>query len=77
MSSRSAAPWVKGSSLGNESYLASYSVGGLSYFVVVWRAGVITEEIVLITPRGTRTIQNAIDLAKLQQARTVAALPRS
>jgi hypothetical protein len=70
-------PWVKSSGLGNESYVASYTVGGLGHFLVVWRDGVIAEEIDLIAPQGSRSIQNAIDLAKLQQARSATALSKA
>ena len=65
---------AKSSGLGDESYVFKYDNHGFTYFVVVWRAGEITEELVLFAPVKTRTLQNAIDLAKVQQQRTVAAL---
>jgi hypothetical protein len=43
-------------------------------YYVVWRTGAITNEIMLVGPRGTLTLQNAIDLAKIQQARVAKAL---
>jgi hypothetical protein len=48
--------------------------GGRTYFYVVWRAGAITEELRVIATQGSLTIQSAIDLAKIQQARTAAAV---
>ena len=43
-------------------------------YYVVWRTGVMTNEIMLVGPRGSLTLQNAIDLAKIQQARAAKAL---
>jgi hypothetical protein len=43
-------------------------------YYVVWRTGAITSEIMLVGPRGALTLQNAIDLAKIQQARVAKAL---
>jgi len=43
-------------------------------YYVVWRSGAITNEIMLVGPRGALTLQNAIDLAKIQQARVAKAL---
>jgi hypothetical protein len=43
-------------------------------YYVVWRTGAITNEIMLVGPRGTLTLQNAIDLAKVQQGRAAKAL---
>lgn len=43
-------------------------------YYVVWRTGAVSNEIVLVGPRGALTLQNAIDLAKIQQARLAKAL---
>ncbi|MFI5270362.1 MAG: hypothetical protein ACHQ7M_23535, partial [Chloroflexota bacterium] len=43
-------------------------------FYVVWRIGTISNEIMLAGPGGTLTLQNAIDLARVQQGRTAKAL---
>ena len=72
MTSLSSGQWSKGKGLGNESYLLTSSISGQSHFYVVWRSGVVVNEIVLAGPKGSITLQNAIDLAKLQQARTAA-----
>lgn len=72
MTFRSGGSWSKGKGLGDESYLVTSSINGKSYFYVVWRSGVVVDEIVLAGPKGTITLQNAIDLAKLQQLRTAA-----
>ena len=45
----------------------------ISYYVV-WRTGAMTDEVLLVGPRGTLTLQNAISLAKIQQARAAKAL---
>jgi hypothetical protein len=65
--------WASGKGLGDESFLHTATKGGRSYFYVVWRAGAITNEIILIALPGSRTLQSAIDLAKIQQARLAAA----
>jgi hypothetical protein len=74
LSFRLGGQFAKSSGLGDESYVFKYDNHGFTYFVVVWRAGAITEELVLFAPVKTRTLQNAIDLAKVQQQRTAAAL---
>ena len=74
---RKAGAWTNGNSLGDESYFATYTSGNRTSFYVVWRSRVMVEEIVLSAPRGTLTLQNAIDLAKVQQARAAAALAHS
>jgi hypothetical protein len=45
----------------------------ISYYVV-WRTGAMTNEVMLVGPRGALTLQNAIALAKIQQARAAKAL---
>jgi hypothetical protein len=72
MASLSSGHWSKGSGLGAESYLLTSSISGTSYFYLVWRSGVVVDQIVLSGPKGGITLQNAIDLAKLQQLRTAA-----
>ena len=74
---RKAGAWTNGNSVGDESYFATYTSGNRTSFYVVWRSRVMVEEIVLSAPRGTLTLQNAIDLAKVQQARAAAALAHS
>jgi hypothetical protein len=73
MTSWSTGAWVTGKGLGDESHTTSGSQNGRGYFYVVWRSGVITNEVVLMAPIGTRKLQDAIALAQLQQTRTVAA----
>ena len=51
-----------------------YSKLGQTYYVVVWRMGVMTNEIVLIVPAGSLSVQSANDLAQVQQAREARAL---
>jgi hypothetical protein len=65
--------WKVGKGLGDESHTYTATQNGLAKFHVVWRSGVITNEIVLVAPKGSRTIQDALALAQLQQTRTVAA----
>ncbi len=68
--------WGRVAGLGDEGF-GSPSVRsnlGQTYYFVVWRSGVITNEIVLIVPKGTLSLQSAIDLAKVQQARVAKAL---
>jgi hypothetical protein len=63
-------------SLGDEGYTTSLSTQGqsqISYFVV-WRTGVVTNQIMLVVPAGSLKLQDAIDLAKIQQARAATAL---
>jgi hypothetical protein len=73
MTFRSTGTWAKTTGLGNESYTSAKTVGGKNYFYVVWRAGVITNEIMLVAPQGNLKMQNAIDLAKIQQTRAAKA----
>jgi hypothetical protein len=73
MRSLTAGSWATGSGLGDESHTFSVNRGGTTSFYVVWRSGVITEEVLLTALQGSRTLQDAIDLAKIQQARTLAA----
>jgi hypothetical protein len=68
----SSGKWARGKLLGDESFTYSNTRSGLTSFYVVWRAGVITQEVVLVAPQGSRTLQDAIDLAKLQQVRAAA-----
>ena len=73
MTTWSSSGWATGKGLGDESHTHSATQSGKTYFYVLWRSGVVTNEVVLVALKGTRTLQNAIDLAKIQQARTVAA----
>lgn len=73
MKSLSAGNWATGSGLGDESHTFIVNRGGTTYFYVVWRSGVITDEVVLVAIKGSRTLQDALDLAKVQQARTIKA----
>jgi hypothetical protein len=68
--------WSAVASLGDEGYGKTivYSNLGQTYYVVVWRTGVMTNEILLIVPKGTLSLQSAIDLAKIQQPRAAQAL---
>jgi len=68
--------WVSVRGLGDQASSASIARPSQHQvaFYVVWRAGVITNEIALIGPAGTLNLQNAIDLAKIQQARVAKAL---
>ncbi len=68
--------WTAVPGLGDQSYattISSPGAGSLRVFYVVWRTGVITNEIMLRAPAGTLTMQNAIDLARVQQARAAIA----
>jgi hypothetical protein len=62
--------------LGDEAYGKTivYPKLGQTYYVVVWRTGVMTNEILLIVPKGALSLQSAIDLAKIQQPRAAQAL---
>ena len=68
--------WGAVAGLGDEGFGTTtvYSNLGQTYYFVVWRTGVITNEIVLIVPKGTLSLQSAIDLAKIQQTRVAKAL---
>jgi hypothetical protein len=68
--------WAKVAGLGDEGFgkTVVYPNLGQSYYIVVWRAGAITNEILLIVPTGTLSLQSAIDLAKIQQARVAKAI---
>jgi hypothetical protein len=68
--------WSAVARLGDEGYGKTIvnSKLGQTYYVVVWRTGVMANEILLIVPKGTLSLQNAIDLAKIQQARAAQAL---
>lgn len=70
MNFRSSGHWSRGNRLGDESYVSTTSSGALSSFFVVWRSGVVVDEIVLSGRKGSITMQNALDLARLQQLRT-------
>jgi hypothetical protein len=73
---RSRGFWGAVAGLGDEGYGKTivYSNLGQTYYVVVWRTGVMTNEILLIVPKGTLSLQSAIDLAKIQQPRAAQAL---
>jgi hypothetical protein len=73
MASWSTGGWATGKGLGDESHTHSATQSGKTYFYVVWRSGVVTNEVVLVALKGSRTLQDAIDIAKIQQIRTVAA----
>jgi hypothetical protein len=73
MASWSTGGWASAKGLGDESHTYSSTQSGRTYFYVVWRSGVITNEVVLVALKGTRTLQDALALANLQQSRTVAA----
>ena len=68
--------WVPVGGLGDAGYATSTITPDQSqnHFYVVWRAGVITNEIILVAPAGILNTQNAIELAKIQQARAAKAL---
>src|SRR5207237_8242946 len=68
--------WGAVAGLGDEGYGKSivYSNLGQTYYFVVWRTGAMTNEILLIVPKGTLSLQSAIDLAKVQHARAAQAL---
>lgn len=68
--------WSGVAGLGDAGYGKTivYSNLGQTYYVVVWRTGVMTNEILLIVPKGTLSLQSAIDLAKIQQPRAAQAL---
>ena len=68
--------WNAVAGLGDEGFgnTIVYSNLGQTYYFVVWRMGVMTNEIILIVPAGTLSLQSAIDLAKIQQARVAKAL---
>jgi hypothetical protein len=68
--------WIDVKGLGDEGYGKTIvnSKLGQTYYVVVWRTGVMTNEILLIVPKGTLSLQSAIDLAKIQQPRAAQAL---
>lgn len=68
--------WSAVGGLGDEGYGKTmvYSNLGQTYYVVVWRTGVMTNEMLLIVPKGTLSLQSAIDLARIQQARAAQAL---
>jgi hypothetical protein len=68
--------WYAVAGLGDEGFgnTIVYSNLGQTYYFVVWRMGVMTNEIILIVPAGTLSLQSAIDLAKIQQSRVAKAL---
>ena len=68
--------WSAVAGLGDAGYGKTivYSNLGQTYYIVVWRTGVMTNEILLIVPKGTLSLQSAIDLAKIQQPRAAQAL---
>ena len=73
MASWSTSGWAAGTGLGDESHTHSATQSGKTYIYVLWRSGVVTNEVVLVALKGSRTLQDAIDIAKIQQTRTVAA----
>jgi hypothetical protein len=76
MNARNPGRWTTGKSLGNESYTLAEVVGNRTYLRVIWRTGSITNEIALISNKGSGlTMQNALELAQIQQARAVKARP--
>jgi hypothetical protein len=76
MAARSSGSWATGKGLGNESHTATENRGGKTYFYVVWRTGSMTNAITLVSNNGSGlTMQNAIDLAKIQQARAAKVHP--
>ena len=76
MNARNPGRWTTGKSLGNESYTLAEVVGNRTYLRVLWRTGSITNEIALISNKGSGlTMQNALELAQIQQARAVKARP--
>jgi hypothetical protein len=68
--------WASVARLGDAAFSTSITTQNTTQvaFYVVWRTGVITNEIMLDGPRGALTLQNAIDLAKVQQGRAAKAL---
>jgi len=68
--------WAAVKGLGDVASSTSLSVqnGTEVAYYVVWRTGAITNEVLLVGPRGALTLQNTIDLAKIQQARAAKAL---
>ena len=76
MAYRSSGVWSEVAGLGDAGFgnTTVYSKLGQTYYFVVWHTGVMTNEIVLIVPKGTLSLQSAIDLAKIQQARAAKAL---
>jgi len=76
MAYRSSGVWSEVAGLGDAGFgnTTVYSKLGQTYYFVVWHTGVMTNEIVLIVPKGTLSLQSAIDLAKVQQARAAKAL---
>lgn len=68
--------WAPVTGLGDAASSTSVTTQNRTQIVyyVVWRTGAITNEIMLAGPRGALTLQNAIDLAKIQQARVAKAL---
>jgi hypothetical protein len=68
--------WAQVARLGDAAFSTSITTQNktqVSYYVV-WRTGAITNEVMLVGPRGALTLQNAIDLAKVQQGRAAKAL---
>lgn len=75
MAYRSAAGgWNAVAGLGDEGYGTTTVTQNQSDFFVVWRAGAITNEIMLVVPIRSLKLQDAIDVAMIQQARTAIAL---
>jgi len=68
--------WASVARLGDAAFSTSITTQNKKQvaFYVVWRTGAITNEIMLVGPRGALTLQNAIDLAKVQQGRAAKAL---
>jgi hypothetical protein len=70
MAYRSAAGgWNAAAGLGDEGYATTTVTQNQSDFFVVWRSGAITNEIMLVAPVGSLKLQDAIDVAMIQQAR--------
>ncbi len=75
MANRSAAGgWNAVAGLGDEGFATTTVTQNQSHFLVVWRAGAITNEIMLVVPAGSLKLQDAIDVAMIQQARAAIAL---
>ena len=72
MTSLNTGQWSKGKGLGDESYLSDLIRQRHELLLCGVAIGVVVNEIVLTGPKAGITLQNAIDLAKLQQARTAA-----
>jgi len=70
-------PGVTVQGLGDQSYGGTGPLPMSEGFFVIWRSGMLTQWLTISAPPGTLSLQNAIDLARVQEARAQVAIAAS